>query len=158
MASPQTLQARALEQACQTVLCVALARSDKKWKLAFSDGHQSRLIPRTAGDLVPLGEAVAKAQARLGMPGGVPLVRCDEAGRDGFWRHRSLVPWGVAQVVVDAARSAVHRRARRAKTARGDGEHLWRLRIRYHHGAQRVWRVVHGPRVEEDEARRLPRE
>jgi hypothetical protein len=61
---------------------------DKKWKLAFSDGNKRRLVTIAAGDLVTLGEAVAKAKARFGMPGGVPLVSCYEAGRDGFWLHR----------------------------------------------------------------------
>src|SRR5262245_64821641 len=84
MASPQTLQERALDQACQTVLFVALELSDKKWKLAFSDGNKRRIITITAGDLVTLGEAVAKAKARFGMPGVVPIVSCYEAGRDGF--------------------------------------------------------------------------
>ena len=36
MASPQTLQERALDQACQTMVFVALALSNKKWKLACS--------------------------------------------------------------------------------------------------------------------------
>jgi hypothetical protein len=36
MASPQTLQERALDQACQTVLFMALELSDKKWKLALT--------------------------------------------------------------------------------------------------------------------------
>ena len=104
-----------------------------------------------------MGEAVAKAKARFGMPGDVPIVSCDEAGRDGFWLHRSLLHGGVATVVVDAARIEVHRRARRAKTDRVDVERLLRLLIRYQHGEKRGWSVVHVPSVEEKEARRLHR-
>ncbi len=158
MASPQTLQERALDQACQTVLFVALELSDKKWKLAFSDGNKRRIVTITAGDLVTLGEAVAKAKARFGMHGVVPIVSCYEAGRDGFWLHRYLGHCGVANVVVDASSIEVNRRARRAKTDRVDVEQLLRLLIRYHHGEQRVWSVVHVPSVEEEDARRLHRE
>jgi transposase len=91
------------------------------------------------------------------MPGGVPIVSGYEAGRDGFWRHRSLRHCGVAKVVVDAASIAVNRRARRAKTDRVAVEQLLRLLIRSHHGEQRGWSVVHVPSVEEEDARRLPR-
>jgi transposase len=158
MASPQTLQDRTLDQACQLVLFVALELSDKKWKLALSDGNKKRIVTIAAGDLVTLGEAVAKAKARFGMPGGVPIVSCYEAGRDGFWLHRYLVHCGVANVVVDASSIEVNRRARRAKTDRVDVEQLLRLLIRYHHGEKRVWSVVHVPSVEEEDARRLHRE
>ena len=88
MASPQTLQERAPDQACTTVLFVALELSDKKWKLACSDGNKRRIVTIAAGDLVALGEAIAKAKARFGMPGGVPIVSCYAAGHDGFWLHR----------------------------------------------------------------------
>jgi transposase len=158
MASPQPLQERALDQACPIVLFVALELSDKKWKLACSDGNTRRIVTIAAGDLVALGEAVAKAKARFGMPGGVPIVSCYEAGRDGFWLHRYLVHCGVANVVVDASSIEVNRRARRAKTDRVDVEQLLRLLIRYHHGEKRVWSVVHVPRAEEEDARRLHRE
>src|SRR4029434_936256 len=158
MASPQTLQERPLDQACQTVLFVALELSDKKWKLACSDGNKRRIITITAGDLVTLGEAVAKAKARFGMHGVVPIVSCYEAGRDGFWLHRYLMHCGIANVVVDASSIEVNRRARRAKTDRVDVEQLLRLLIRYHHGEQRVWSVVRGASVEEEDARRLHRE
>jgi transposase len=124
MASPQTLQDRTLEQACTMVLFVALELSDKQWKLALSDGTKRRLVTSTAGDLVALGEAVAKAKARFGMQGDVPIVSCYEAGREGFWLHRSLGHCGVANVVVDASSIAVNRRARRAKTDRVDVEQL----------------------------------
>src|SRR6516165_4350103 len=156
MASPQTLQERALDQACPTVLFVALELSDKKWKLALSDGSKRRIVTIAAGDLVALGEAVAKAN--FGMPGDVPIVSCYEAGRDGFWLHRYLGHCGVANVVVDASSIEVNRRARRAKTDRVDVEQLLRLLIRYHHGEKRVWSVVHVPSVEEEDARRLHRE
>jgi len=158
MAHPQTLQDRTLDQACKMVLFVALELSDKKWQLALSDGNKRRLVTITAGDLVTLGEAVAKAKARFGMYGVVPIVSCYEAGRDGFWRHRSLVHCGVANVVVDASSIEVNRRARRAKTDRVDVEQLLRLLIRYYHEEKRVWSVVHVPSVEEEEARRLHRE
>ena len=158
MAHPTTLQDRTLEQACTMVLCVALELSHNKWKRALSDGNNRRLVTITAGALVTLGEAPATAQARLGMPGGVPIVSCDEAGREGFWRPRSVRPGGVAHVVVDAASIAVHRRARRAQTARVEVEQLVRLLLRSHHGAKRVWSGVHVLSVEEEDARRLHRE
>ena len=125
MASPQTLQERALAQACQTVLCMALALRDKKGKLAVSDGNKRRIGTSTAGDLVTVGEAVAQAHARLGMPGGVSIVSCYEAGRDGFWLHRYLVHCGIANVVVDASSIEVNRRARRAITARRKRRGPW---------------------------------
>jgi transposase len=158
MANPTTLQERTLEQARTMVLFVALELSDKKWKLALSDGNKRRLVTIAAGDLVTLGEAVAKARARFGMPEGVPIVSCYEAGRDGFWLHRYLLHCGVANVVVDASSIEVNRRARRAKTDRIDVEQLLRLLIRYHHGEKRVWSVVHVPSVGEEDARRLHRE
>ena len=158
MANLTTLPDRTLEQACTMVLFMALELSDKKWKLALSDGNKRRIVTIAAGDLVALGEAGAKAKARFGMPGGVPIVSCYEAGRDGFWLHRYLVHCDVANVVVDASSIEVNRRARRAKTDRVDVEQLLRLLIRYHHGEKRVWSVVHVPSVEEEDARRLHRE
>jgi transposase len=158
MANPTTLQDRPLEQACTMMLFMALELSDKKWKLALSDGNKRRIVTIAAGDLVTLGEAVAKAKARFGMHGVVPIVSCYEAGRDGFWLHRYLVHCGIANVVVDASSIEVNRRARRAKTDRVDVEQLLRLLIRYHHGEKRVWSVVHVPSVEEEDARRLHRE
>jgi transposase len=134
-----------------------LARRDTQWHLALSDGTQRRLGTSAAGALVTLGAAMAKARARFGRHGGVPIVRGDEAGRAGCWRHRSVVPGGVAPVVVDAARIAVNRRARRAKTERVAVEPLLRLRLRSQHGEKRGWRVGRVPRGEAAEARRLPR-
>jgi transposase len=154
MANPQTLQ----DQAGKVVLFVAFELSDKKWKLALSDGTEKRIGTMAAGDLVALGEAVATATTRFGMLGDVLIVSCYEAGRDGFWLHRYLLHCGVAHVVVDASSIEVNRRARRAKTDRVDVEQLLRLLIRYHHGEKRVWSVVHVPSVEAEDARRLHRE
>ena len=70
MANLTTLPDQTLEQACTMVLFMALELSDKKWKLALSDGNKRRIVTIAAGDLVALGEAVAKAKARFGMPGG----------------------------------------------------------------------------------------
>jgi len=111
-------------------------------------GNKRRIVTIAAGDLVALGEVVAKAKARFGMPGGVSIVSCYEAGRDGFWLHRYLVHCGVATVVMDASSIEVNRRARRAKTDRVDVEQLLRLLIRYHHGEKRGWSVVHVPSLE----------
>jgi transposase len=158
MMHPTTLEEQCQDQACKTVLLVALELSDKKWKLALSDRHKKRLVTIAAGDLVALGEAIAKAKARFGMPMAVPIVSCYEAGRDGFWLPRYFVHCGVANVVVDASSIEVNRRARRAKTDRVDVEQLLRLLIRYQGGERRVWSVVHVPSVEEEDARRLHRE
>ena len=154
MVSPMSLQ----NQSGNIVLFIAFELSDKKWKLALSDGDKKRMVTIDAGDLVALGEVIAKAKARFGMPEDVSIVSCYEAGRDGFWLHRYLIHCGVANMVVDASSIEVSRRARRAKTDRIDAEQLLRLLIRHHNGDKRVWSVVHVPSVEEEDARRLNRE
>src|SRR4029434_8864727 len=98
MASPQTLQERPLDQACQTVLFVALELSYKKWKLARTVSNTRSLIIITELARVSFGEAIAKSKARFGMHGVVPIVSCYEAGRDGFWLHRYLMHCGIANV------------------------------------------------------------
>jgi transposase len=112
MVSPKTLQ----DQTGKIVLFVAFELSDKKWKLALSDGDEKRLVTIDAGNLVALGEVIAKAKARFGMSEGMSIVSCYEAGRDGFWLHRYLIHCGVANVVVDASSIEVSRRARRANS------------------------------------------
>ena len=54
----------------------------------------------------------------LDVPAEAWGVRCDAAGRDGLWRPRFCVSQGGEYSGVDAARIAVNRRDRRAKTAR----------------------------------------
>ena len=48
MANPQTLQERALDQARQMGLFVALELSNTTWKLALSDGNKRRLVTMAA--------------------------------------------------------------------------------------------------------------
>ena len=86
------------------------------------------------------------------------MKSCYEAGRDGFWIHRALLAAGVENVVVDSASIEVSRRRRRAKTDRLDGAALLGLLARYVGGEERVWRVVHVPPPEAEEARREGRE
>jgi transposase len=63
----------------------------------------------------------------------------------------------VTNQVVDSSAIAVHRRQRRAKSDGLDGRKLLRLLLRFPHGEREVWRVVHGPSVEAEAQRHLPR-
>ena len=141
------------------VLYIAFELSDRKWKLAVSDGTRAPSQHTVdAGDLPAVLACVARAKARCGVLGPVVMRSCYEAGRDGFWLHRWLLEQGFDNVVVDSASIEVNRRARRAKSDRLDADKLVAMLMRYHGGERRVWSVVRVPTLPQEDARRLHRE
>ena len=114
--NPRTLQRD--DKSLAPVLYMAMELSNRNWKLLFGDGARRCQLSIAAGELLSLHEAVLKVRERFGLPGGVQVMSCYEAGRDGFWLHRYLERIGVENVVVDSASIAVSRRKRRAKTDR----------------------------------------
>lgn len=140
------------------VLYMAMELSLKQWKLAFTvDGRKKRQVTIDGGDLVALGEAIERAKEKLGLAKEAAVYSCYEAGRDGFWLHRTLTTWGIRNVVVDPASVEVNRHARRAKTDRLDVQMLLEKLRRYRQGDQ-VWRVVRVPSEEAEAGRNLHRE
>lgn len=93
------------------VLCVAFELSDRKWKLAMSDGSRHRQVTVPARNVMAVVAAIAEAKRRWKLPVDAPVVSCYEAGRDGFWLHRALLAAGIANVIVDSARIEVSRQA-----------------------------------------------
>jgi transposase len=141
-------------------LYMAIELSDKKWKLGFTVGfgQSPRLRDVEAQELAGLAKEVWQAKERFGLPKNAPVFSCYEAGRDGFWLHRSLLAQGVNNLVVDSASIEVNRRKRRVKTDRMDVGKLLTMLMRYHQGEKKVWSIVHVPsRVDEDQ-RQLHRE
>ena len=71
--------------------------SARKWKLGFTVGLGQKPRQRTidAGDLGALREAIERAYKRFKLPESTQVVRCYEAGRDGFWIHRYLEKVGI---------------------------------------------------------------
>ena len=138
-------------------LFMAMDLGLREWKLAFTTGPGQRPRRRTvrtdAWDR--LGEEIAAAKVRFGLPRDAPVSSCYEAGRDGFWIHRYLTRLGVENQVVDSSSIEVPRRARRAKTDRLDVEKLLALLLRAVSGERSVWRIVRVP-SEADEQRRQP--
>ena len=140
------------------VLYIAFELSDRKWKLALSDGLRAPSRHTVdAGDMTAVLACVTRAKARCAAVGAV-MRSCYEAGRDGFWLHRWLLEQGFDNVVVDSASIEVNRRARRAKSDRLDVDKLVAMLMRYHGGERRVWSVVRVPSAEQEDARRLHRE
>ena len=83
------------------VLFVACELSEKTWKLCFTTGHGHK--PRERG-VVARNQArvlqeVAQAKKRFGLPETAPVVRCYEAGREGFWLHRFIQTQGITSHV-----------------------------------------------------------
>jgi transposase len=111
-----------------------------------------------AWDLGAFESEVSQAKARLGLEGGVRVVSCYEAGREGFSLARYLEASGIENAVVDAGSLEVKRRRRRAKTDRLDLGTLMNRLIRWHRGERGVWSVVRVPSVEEEDQRQLHRE
>ncbi|MCU0520522.1 MAG: IS110 family transposase [Anaerolineae bacterium] len=151
---------RKQEYSTEGALYVAFELGQRQWKLGCSVGVGQAPRERTidAGDLVALGQELQRAQAKLGVAAGSPILSCYEAGLDGFWLHRYLTAQGITNVVVDSASIAVDRRAKRAKTDRLDVHKLVTMLIRYYHGEAHVWRVVHVPSVAAEDQRHLHRQ
>jgi transposase len=141
------------------VLCGAFARREQTWQLGCTTGpgHKPRARPVTARHQAPWLQAVAQATKRFGLPDTAPVVRGDAAGRAGCWLHRFLPAHGSTTAVVESSSLAVQRRKRRATSEGVDGRQVVRMLRRYASGAREVWRVVHGPSVEAEEQRQLPR-
>jgi transposase len=111
----------------------------------------------TAHDLKGLLDEVTQAKARFGLGDTVPVVSCDAAGREGFWRHRFLPARGMTNSVVDTSAIAVNRRHRRAKSDGLDVRKLVRMLRHFYPGERQVWRLVSVPSVEAEEQRQLHR-
>jgi transposase len=142
------------------MLFMALELGSKQWKLAFAVGlgHRPRTRQIPARALTRLGEELALAKARFGLPAEASVRSCYEAGREGFWLHRALISQRVMNVVVDPSSIAVDRRKRRVKTDRVDATALV---IQLQHafaGDRRGWRELHVPSVEAEADRHLQRE
>jgi transposase len=140
------------------VLYMAFELSHSTWKLAFGIGGNPRIIQIAARDLKGLGEEIAKAKKRFGLPDEARVISCYEAGRDGFWIHRYLVSAGVENIVVDSSSIEVNRRQRRAKTDRIDGKKLYTMLVRHDRGEKGMWSVVRVPSREDEDERRTHRE
>jgi transposase len=140
-------------------LFLAFALGANQWKLGFTTGAAQRPRARhvPARHLETVREELGRAKARLGLPEDAPVISCDEAGRDGFWLHRWLVPQGVANCVVDASSLEVNRRQRRAKTDRRDVQKLLTMLLRHAAGARQGWRSVRVPSVAAADRRQLHR-
>jgi transposase len=141
-------------------LYLAFELGDRHWTLGFTIGLGQRPRRRViaARALDALGEEIARAKTRFGLPAEAPVVSCYEAGPDGFWLHRALGAQGITNVIVDASSIEVNRRARRAKADGLDVEKLAEVLLRYHAGERRVWHVVRVPRVADEDRRHLERE
>lgn len=143
------------------VLYLSFELGRTEWKLAFTvgRGEKPRLRTLAAGDLRGVEQEIERARQRWGVPEGVRVVSCYEAGRDGFWLHRFLLSRGVENVVVDSSSIEVNRRSRRAKTDRLDAQKLLMMLIRHDLGEEgRVFSVVRVPSVEQEADRQLHRD
>ena len=144
----------------EPTLYVAFELSAKQWKLAMTSGFGVEPWLRTvaSGDLVAVERAITQGRTRFGLPASAAVVSCYEAGRDGFWIHRALTQFGLANRVVDSASIEVNRRARRAKTDRIDALKLVTMLVRACCGERDVWREVRVPPAPDEAARQVSRE
>src|SRR5215212_163513 len=95
------------ETPSQPTLFLAFELGQNTWKLGFTIGvaqpPRERTIP--AGDVARLQQEITRAKQRFGLPEDARVVSCYEAGRDGFWLHRSLVVHDIQNHVIDSASS-----------------------------------------------------
>jgi len=142
----------------EAIMYTAFELSDKKWKLAFSNGSKVRQISTDARDLNELQVQIFRAKKRFGLNEDSRVMSCYEAGREGFWLHRYLLSVGIGNLVVDSSSIEVNRRKRRAKTDRIDAGKLLGMLMRYHGGEKKAWSVVRVPSEEEEDGMNLGRE
>lgn len=144
----------------EPTLYVAFELGLKTWKLAMTVSPATKPWVQTVpgGDLRKVGEVIARARQRFGVPATARVETCYEAGRDGFWIHRALTSLGYHNRVVDSASIEVSRRARRSKTDRLDAVKLVAMLWRVCSGERRVWQEVRVPAEADEAARHLSRE
>lgn len=149
-----------LPEPIEAKLYLAFELSQKQWKLGFTvgPGQAPRIRTIMARNLAALQREIDLARRRFGLPAACRVLSCYEAGREGFWLHRYLEKQAIENLVVDSASIEVNRRARRAKSDRLDVGKLVAMRIRYDQGEGKVWRVVHVPSEQVEDARHLHRE
>src|SRR4051812_28506813 len=96
------------------VLYLAPDLGQKSWKLAFTVGlgQKPRLRTIAARDITALRAETRAARGRSGRAEAARVVACYEAGRDGFWMKRRLLPPGVGCPIVASASIEVNRRKR----------------------------------------------
>jgi transposase len=111
-----------------------------------------------ARDLERLPREIADAKHWFGVKAATPVRSGYEAGRDGFWLHRSVTALGIANVVVDSSSIEVNRRLRRAQSDGLDVRKLLGRLLRAHAGERAVWRVGRGPTVAAEDRRQRHRE
>jgi len=140
------------------ILYMAMELSDKKWKLAFSDGSKERLRNIDAGEMLALCKEIAEAKEKFGLDEATKVISCYEAGRDGFWIHRCLISKGIDNKVIDPASVEVNRQRRRKKTDRLDAKKLLKALMRYMWGDKQACSVVRVPSIEDEDDRQLHRE
>jgi transposase len=140
-------------------LLLAFALGANPWQLGCTPGAAQRPRERhvPARTLEAVRAESRTAKARCGRPAAAPVISGDEAGRAGGWLHRGFVTQGVGNGGVDASSLAVHRRPRRAQTARRDGQQVLPMLLRHGAGERKGWRSVRVPRVEEADRRPWPR-
>ena len=161
MMTPATHNEHSTEtHAPEPVLFLAFALREKTWQLGCTTGYgqQPRERRVAARHQARVLHEVAQAKRRFGLPETAPVVRCDEAGREGFWLHRFVQAHGSTHHVVDASSIAVNRRKRRAKRDGLDVRKFLTMLMRSHQGARGVWRVVHVPSIEAADQRHLYRD
>ncbi len=144
----------------EATLFMAFELSAKTWKLGFTTGHGQKPRERTVTARHQEGvlDEIAQAKRRMGLPESAAVVRCYEAGREGFWRHRFLQAHGSTSSVVDSSALEVHRRRRRAKSDGLDVRTVLSMLIRYAQGERQVGQVVKVPSVEAEDQRHLHRD
>jgi transposase len=71
-------------------LFLAFAWGVHQWQRGFTTGAAQRPRERhvPARHLEAVQEEIRRAKQRFGLPEEARGIRCDEAGRDGFWLHR----------------------------------------------------------------------
>ncbi|PKU21338.1 IS110 family transposase [Telmatospirillum siberiense] len=136
---------------------VAVELSMSSWVIGLVDPRNGKISRHqiSCSDLDRLMELISRARKAAGCE---RVVLCYEAGRDGFWLSRILQQRGLEVLVLDPASLPVDRRQRRAKSDGLDVEMLLRAVMAHERGEPRACSVCRVPSVEEEDARRLPRE
>jgi len=142
----------------ESILYMSMELSNKKWKLAFSDGSRERLRTIDSDKKEDVWKEIASSKERFGLGDEVKIISCYEAGRDGFWIDRYLKSHGVNNNIMDPASIEVDRRKRRRKTDRLDAKKLLKVLMRYMWGDQDVCSMVKVPSEMDEDERQLHRE